>query len=35
MSINPAVTKIDDFKFEDFILEGYQHHPAIAGKVAV
>lgn len=35
MVLNPAVTQIDDFKFEDFILEGYQHHPAIAGKVAV
>ena len=35
MTLNPAVTKIDDFKFDDFILEGYQHHPAIAGKVAV
>ena len=35
MTLNPAVTKIDDFKLEDFILEGYQHHPAIAGKVAV
>lgn len=35
MTLNPAVTKIDDFKFDDFVLEGYQYHPAIAGKVAV
>ena len=26
---------IDDFVFEDFVLEGYECHPHIAGKVAV
>lgn len=29
------VTDIDDFVFEDFIIEGYEAHPHIAGKVAV
>lgn len=29
------VTNIDDFKFEDFIIEGYDPHPAIKMKVAV
>lgn len=29
------VNDIDDFKFEDFIIEGYVPHPHIAGKVAV
>lgn len=29
------VNDIDDFKFEDFIIEGYDPHPHIAGKVAV
>ena len=35
MKINPAVKDIFDFKFEDFILENYDPHPAIKGKVAV
>lgn len=29
------VTDIDDFKFEDFIIEGYEAHPHIKGEVAV
>jgi thymidylate synthase len=29
------VTDIDDFKFEDFIIEGYQSHPTIKFDVAV
>lgn len=35
MKINPEVTDIFSFKFEDFTLENYDPHPAIAGKVAV
>jgi thymidylate synthase len=35
MKINPAVTDILGFKYEDFELVNYQHHPAIAGAVAV
>jgi thymidylate synthase len=35
MKINPKVTDIFSFKFEDFTLENYDPHPAIAGKVAV
>ncbi|MDQ3192332.1 MAG: thymidylate synthase [Bacteroidota bacterium] len=35
MKINTGVKNIFDFKYEDFILEGYDPHPAIKGKVAV
>lgn len=33
--INPEVTDIFNFKFEDFSLENYNPHPHIKGKVAV
>lgn len=35
MKLNPAVMNIFDFKYEDFTLENYQHHPAIKAPVAV
>lgn len=35
MRINPAVKNIEDFRYEDFTLENYQHHPAIKAPVAV
>ncbi|HXB34353.1 MAG TPA: thymidylate synthase [Puia sp.] len=35
MKVNPAVKDIFSFRFEDFVLEGYQFHPAIKGSVAV
>ncbi|HEY0091928.1 MAG TPA: thymidylate synthase [Flavobacterium sp.] len=35
MKLNPAVKDIFDFKFDDFILEGYDPHPHIKGAVAV
>ncbi len=35
MRINPEVTDIFSFKFEDFTLENYDPHPAIKGLVAV
>lgn len=35
MLLNPEVTNIFDFDFEDFKLEGYEPHPHIPGKVAI
>lgn len=35
MRINPAVTDLFAFRYEDFRLEGYQSHPHIAAPIAV
>lgn len=35
MRLNPEVRDIFSFRFEDFTLENYQHHPAIKAPVAV
>ena len=35
MTLNPAVTDLFAFKYEDFTLEEYDSHPHIAAKVAV
>lgn len=35
LGLNPNCKEIDDFKFEDFDLMNYQHHPKLTGKVAV
>lgn len=35
MRLNPEVNSIEDFRYEDFILEGYDPHPHIAASVAV
>jgi thymidylate synthase len=35
MKINPEVSSIFDFKFDDFELIDYQAHPHIKGAVAI
>jgi thymidylate synthase len=35
MKLNPEITSIFDFSYEDFTLVGYDPHPHIKGKVAV
>ncbi len=35
MKLNPAVRHIDDFRYEDFEIVGYQCHPAIRAPIAV
>ena len=35
MKINPDVSSIFDFKYEDFKLEGYQYHPHIKAEISV
>lgn len=35
MQLNPAIKSIDDFCYEDFVLQNYQHHPRIAAPIAI
>jgi thymidylate synthase len=35
MKINPKISSIFDFTFEDFTLEGYEPHPSIKGAVSI
>ncbi len=35
MRLNPTVKTIEDFRYEDFTLEGYDPHPAIKAEISV
>ncbi len=35
LRLNPAVGKLEDFRFEDIIIEGYDPHPAIKAPIAI
>ncbi len=35
MNINPDIKNIDEFKYEDFSLSGYEFHPHIKGKISI
>ena len=35
LKINPDVKNIDDFSYDDFIIENYQHHPHIKAPISV
>jgi thymidylate synthase len=35
MTLDPSVTSILDFRYDDFMLSGYDPHPAIAAPIAI
>lgn len=35
LRLNPAITTLEDFTYNDIVIENYQHHPPIRAQVAV
>lgn len=35
LTLNPSITNINDFRYEDIVIENYESHPPIRAKVAV
>jgi thymidylate synthase len=35
LELNPNITDITEFTFSDITVQGYEHHPAIKGQVAI
>lgn len=35
LKIDPSIKDINDFKFEHFVVEGYEYHPPIKMEMAV
>ncbi|MBI2577448.1 MAG: thymidylate synthase [Candidatus Wildermuthbacteria bacterium] len=35
LALNPSITNIDDFKFEDIAIQGYDPHPVLRGEITV